>query len=60
MVITSSDGFRYPVNGLAASQFPDLPPLEDIWAFHPDPAMADAGFRISIGPLIQAGLALCP
>jgi hypothetical protein len=59
VLFAAPSGQRYPVNGLAISRFPDLPDIKEIWALNPDPALANAGLRISIGPLIDRGLELC-
>jgi hypothetical protein len=59
VLFAGPDGTRYGINGFAQSLYPDLPPVEDIWLFDPDPAMANAGFRVDIGPIIDRGLELC-
>lgn len=48
-------GGVYALNGMASSQFPDLPELENVWLENPE----IEGTRVSIGPLIDIGLELC-
>lgn len=50
-------GTQYPLNGVAEMRLRDAQPLERIWRY--DHARGGAPYRISIGPLIQDGLALC-
>ncbi|AZS37523.1 hypothetical protein CVS47_02160 [Microbacterium lemovicicum] len=45
----------YAVNG-TAMELTDLPKIDEIWADNP----AISGSKISIEPIISAGLALCP
>jgi Protein of unknown function (DUF2511) len=59
VVFDASNGQRYALNGFAKQRFPKLPPLEEIWAFDPNPDLAAQGYRISIGGLIELGLTLC-
>lgn len=54
VTFTDVDGNEYAVNGSAGAQT-DAPPIDDIWADDPD----IDGLKISIGPLIDAGLAVC-
>lgn len=55
VVFRAPDGSDYAVNGMAKSMgYPDIGP---IWADHPKALFA--GHKVSIGPLIQRGLALC-
>lgn len=53
VVFVASDGTAYAVNGTAESA--GYAEIEPIWADDPDPYIP----KISIGPLIQNGLALC-
>ncbi|MDA7086522.1 DUF2511 domain-containing protein [Pseudomonas sp. SA3-5] len=50
-------GRMYPLNGTASSQAKrlGLDPLEAIWLDNP----AIPGTKVSVGPLIERGLALC-
>ncbi len=52
VVFRAPDGTDYAVNGLAASDYPEIRP---IWA--DDPSIP--GSKINIGPLIDLGLTLC-
>lgn len=52
-VVINADGTDYAVNGVAKGQ--GYEPIDPIWA--DDPELA--GLKVSIGPLIDRGLALC-
>ena len=52
-VTFTANGIRYAVNGKAKSRKFD--PIESVWKHNP----SIPGTRISIGPIIQAGLKLC-
>jgi hypothetical protein len=58
-VVFKTAGIRYAVNGSAKSRT-DLPEIDEIWADDPAPyAPASYVPKKNIGPLIEAGLALC-
>jgi hypothetical protein len=54
VTFTAPDGTTYAVNGMAKS-FSGAPDIDPIWADDPDVP----GLKISIGELIERGLALC-
>lgn len=56
VVFTAPDGTEYAVNGMAEGQ--DYADIEPIWRDDPDPP-AGADLKVSIHPLIEAGLDLC-
>lgn len=56
VVFTAPDGTEYAVNGMAESQ--DYADIEPIWRDDPDPP-AGADLKVSIHPLIEAGLDMC-
>lgn len=54
VIFQAPDGSDYAVNGLASSQgYPEIGP---IWADDPDPLI----LKLSIAPILDRGLALCP
>lgn len=57
VVMDPETGQGYPVNGNASARSDrlGLEPLEKIWRTAPD----GVGVRVSVGPIIQAGLKLC-
>lgn len=54
VIFQAPDGSDYAVNGLASSQ--GYPGIDPIWADDPDPLIP----KLSIAPLVDRGLALCP
>ena len=54
IVFEAPDGSTYAVNG-TAMDVTDFPKIDEIWADNP----AIGGSKISIEPIISAGLALC-
>jgi hypothetical protein len=55
-VLFQAEGGRlYTVNGMAITRHPELHEIDEIWADNPDPNIP----KKNIGPLIDAGLALC-
>jgi hypothetical protein len=54
-LLRSTGSGTYPLNGNAMTQFPDLPPLEDIWLVNP----SIEGSRIYIGPVSDIAIDLC-
>jgi hypothetical protein len=55
VVFQTPDGTKYALNGIASAN-PKYKDLEPIWATDPSGLTP----KMDIGPLIQAGLALCP
>jgi Protein of unknown function (DUF2511) len=52
------DGNQYGLNSQATGA--GLPAIDPIWANNPDPATRSSSPRMSMDPLLQAGLKLCP
>jgi hypothetical protein len=53
VVFTDPDGNEYGLNGVALSQ--GYPPIDPIWKDSPELP----GLKVSLGPLIDRGLAMC-
>ena len=54
-VWVETGGYKYALNGVAETRFDYILPLERIWRNNPNLP----GTKISIGPMINEGLALC-
>ena len=54
VIFTAPDGTEYAVNGTAQANYP---PIDPIWRY--DPELKKYEIKVSMGPVLDTGLALC-